>query len=75
MFGLSIGEAIAVILAGGVVTLAIIFPASIICGKLGLSPWLGLLTVVPAVNVLLLWYLAFAPAATTGSRAAAASVS
>ncbi|MCM2315649.1 MAG: hypothetical protein NDJ92_10935 [Thermoanaerobaculia bacterium] len=35
------------------------FPASRICARAGLPVWLGLLAVVPLVNVGLLWFVAF----------------
>lgn len=35
------------------------FPASRICSRLGFSPWLGLLALVPVANVLLLFFVAF----------------
>ena len=69
MFGLGFGEAITVVTVGAAVAAAIMFPASVICRKLGSSPWLGVLFVVPVLNILLLWYLAFAlPAAQTSLR-------
>jgi hypothetical protein len=37
------------------------WPAGRICSRIGFSPWLGILVVVPIVNVLLLCYVAFAP--------------
>jgi len=41
--------------------LVLVWPAGRICSRIGFSPWLGILAVVPVVNVLLLWYVAFAP--------------
>ena len=35
------------------------YPASRICSRLGFSPWLGLLALVPVVNVFLLFFVAF----------------
>ena len=35
-----------------------IWPAATICRRLGFSPLLGVLIVVPVANVILLWYLA-----------------
>ena len=44
-----------------VVTVAIfIIPFWQICAKAGFSPWLSLLLFVPVINLLLLYYLAFA---------------
>lgn len=35
------------------------YPAGRICGRIGLSPWLGLLALVPIANIALLLYIAF----------------
>jgi hypothetical protein len=48
------------ILILAVVAVVVVLPVSRICKRAGFSPWLGLATLVPAANVLLLWYLAFA---------------
>lgn len=48
-----------VILAILCMGLIVIWPASRICSRLGFSPWLGILAVVPLANVLLLWFVAF----------------
>jgi integron integrase len=71
MSGLGLTEVAVLIVVGGAVALAIIFPASRICRRLGFSPWLGLLSVVPVANVMLLWYLALAPAPTARAQVAA----
>ena len=43
------------------VTLALLaWPASRICRRVGFSPWLGVLIIVPIVNVVLLWFVALA---------------
>jgi hypothetical protein len=52
---------VVVILAIITMSLVLVWPAGRICSRIGFSPWLGLLAVVPIVNVLLLWYVAFAP--------------
>jgi hypothetical protein len=39
----------------GSVGLVVAWPASRICSRLGFSPWLGILAIVPIANVLLLW--------------------
>jgi hypothetical protein len=52
---------VVIILAIFSVGLVLAWPAGRICSRIGFSPWLGLLAVVPIVNVLLLWYVAFAP--------------
>ncbi len=36
------------------------WPAGRICARTGHSPWLGILALVPGVNLILLWYIAFA---------------
>ena len=41
-------------------TIALVaYPASRICSRLGFSPWLGLLAVVPIANIFLLFFVAF----------------
>ena len=35
------------------------YPASRICSRLGFSPWLGLVALVPVANVFLLLFVAF----------------
>ena len=42
---------------GGVL---VAIPSAMICRKAGFSPWLGILAMVPILNVLLLWFLALA---------------
>ncbi len=39
---------------------AVVWPASRICRRTGHSPWLGLVAMLPGVNFLLLWFIAFA---------------
>lgn len=39
---------------------AVLWPAARICARIGYSPWLGLLAVLPFASVLLLWFVAFA---------------
>jgi hypothetical protein len=41
-------------------SLAVVWPAVHICKRLGLSPWLGALAIVPIANLLLLWFVALA---------------
>jgi len=38
----------------------VVWPAARICRRVGLPWWLGLLTVVPIANLILLWFVAFA---------------
>jgi predicted PurR-regulated permease PerM len=60
MFG-SVGfPEVLVVLAISAILLAIVWPASRICGRIGRSPLLGVLAVVPVANVVLLWFLALA---------------
>ena len=47
----------AIVIAG----LVVIWPAARICGRLGFSPWLGVLAVVPIANLILLWFVAVTP--------------
>ncbi len=37
----------------------VVWPASRICKRVGFSPWLGLLILVPLANIFLLWFVAF----------------
>jgi hypothetical protein len=48
----------------------VIWPASRICRRIGFSPVLGVLAVLPLANLLLLWYVALAewPRVETGPR-------
>lgn len=41
--------------------LAPLWPAARICRRMGFSPWLALLVVVPVGNLVLLFFLAYAP--------------
>jgi uncharacterized membrane protein YhaH (DUF805 family) len=38
---------------------AIIYPVSIILRRIGFSPWWSLLAVVPVINLIMLWVLAY----------------
>ncbi|MBW8861902.1 MAG: hypothetical protein JF601_05960 [Acidobacteria bacterium] len=38
----------------------VLWPVARLCARLGLSPWLGILAIVPIGNVLLLWFMAYA---------------
>jgi len=40
--------------------LVIVWPAARICRRAGFSPWLGILSVIPVANILLLWFVALA---------------
>jgi hypothetical protein len=50
---------VVVVVLGGCLSIA--WPAARLCRRLGWSPWLGILALVPIANVVLLWYLAYAP--------------
>jgi hypothetical protein len=53
-----------------VMALVVIWPAARICRRIGFSPVLGILAVIPLANVVLLWYVALAqwPKAETGPQ-------
>jgi predicted PurR-regulated permease PerM len=50
-----------VVLAIAASLVVIVWPAARICQRAGFPTWLGVLSVVPILNVLLLWYVAVAP--------------
>jgi len=56
MNALGFTESIVIIVA----VFVILLPLWKICSKAGFNPWLSLLFFVPLVNILLLYYLAFA---------------
>jgi len=62
-------EAIVVIYILAMV-LVVAWPAGRICRRLGYSPWLGILAVIPLANVVLLWFIALSqwPKADMGPR-------
>ena len=47
-----------VVCAIAAMSLVVVWPAARICRRLGFSPWLGILSVIPIVNLLLLWFIA-----------------
>lgn len=49
-----------VVLSFFAMTLAIVWPAARICGRLGFPRWLGVLAAIPLANLALLWYVAVA---------------
>jgi hypothetical protein len=57
-----------VVLLISTMALAIIWPAGRVCRRAGFSSWLGVLSVIPIANVLLLWFVALAkwPSASQG---------
>ena len=61
MFG-SVGVPELVILAVLMLSLlVVVWPASRILARVGFSPWLGILSVVPLANLALLWFVAVTP--------------
>lgn len=58
------GLGVAELLMLGIIMLILVavvaFPAGRICSRLGFSPWLGLIALVPVANVALLLFIAFA---------------
>ena len=47
-----------------------LWPAARICARMGFSPWLGLLAIVPVGNLVLLWFVAYAPWPAEADRSA-----
>jgi hypothetical protein len=45
----------------GLMGLAVVWPAVRICRRAGFSGWLGAIALLPVANVLLMWFLAWAP--------------
>jgi hypothetical protein len=59
----------AMILSIALVSAAVvIWPATVICRRVGYSPYLGLLAIVPFANLALLWFVAFSPWAADQTR-------
>ena len=58
--GDSLSVVIAALLVVGIVVGIVVWPYSRIFRKAGFSPWLGLLMPVPAVNLFMIFFLAFA---------------
>jgi len=60
MFGSSVGvPELMVVMAIVATGLIVAWPAGRICRRIGFSPWLGLIAVIPILNVILLWFVAF----------------
>jgi hypothetical protein len=55
----SVSVVIAVLFIVGIIAL-VVWPYSRIFRKAGFSPWLGLLMLVPGVNLFMIFFLAFA---------------
>jgi hypothetical protein len=61
MFGSIQFPELLVLLAMALLSAAVVaWPAGRICQRAGFPPWLGVLAVVPLVNLLLLWFVALA---------------
>jgi hypothetical protein len=59
MFRLGVPELL--VLCVMVLSLAVlVYPATLICRRLGFTPWLGVLIIVPLANLVLLWFVALA---------------
>lgn len=69
-------EALVVLAVTLVYVAAIVWPATTICRRVGFSPFLGVLAVIPIANLALLWYLALArwPAADKPEAVSARSI-
>lgn len=50
-----------VTLAALISAVAIVWPAARICRRAGYSPLLGIVALVPLVNIALLWFIAVSP--------------
>ena len=60
MGSVGLSELLVVAVMGLLYGTVVVVPATMVCRKAGFSPWLGLLTIVPIANIVLLWYLAVA---------------
>jgi hypothetical protein len=60
MFGSAGMPELVVVVAIVAMALLVVWPAGRICRRLGFSPWLGVLAVIPLANLLLLWFVALA---------------
>jgi hypothetical protein len=60
MIRLGIPELFVVFILLAVSFVVFIWPAARICRRVGFSPWLGILIMVPLANLLLLWFIAVA---------------
>lgn len=58
---LGVPELLVILLVVAASLAVIVWPASRICKRLGFSPWLGIIAVVPVANVALLWFVAVTP--------------
>ena len=58
MFGRFGGPELIIVFVIFLMWLVVIWPAGRICRRVGFSPWLGILIIVPIANLFLLWYVA-----------------
>jgi predicted membrane protein len=56
---LGLPEVVMIALTAAIWVLGVGFPATKICSRLGFSPYLGLLAIVPVANIGLLFFVAF----------------
>ncbi|HEV7487918.1 MAG TPA: hypothetical protein VGQ65_19785 [Thermoanaerobaculia bacterium] len=54
-------EYITILSIAFVAAAVVIWPATVICRRLGYSAYLGFLAIVPFANLALLWFVAFSP--------------
>ena len=59
--GIGVPELVILTLAMSIYLVAFAWPAALILDRVGLSPWMAVLAVVPLANFLLLWYVALMP--------------
>jgi hypothetical protein len=70
MFGrLGVPEVIIILFIVSMSFVLVIWPAGRICRRIGFSPWLGVLAVIPIANLLLLWFIAISPWPIRGDNA------
>ena len=55
---IGVPELIVVMGIAATMALIVVWPAAVICRRVGFSPWLGVFAVVPVANVVLVWFLA-----------------
>ena len=60
MGGLAVPELVMLFLVGVAAIFVVALPASMICRRIGLPPWLGVIVLIPGANLMLLWYVALA---------------
>ena len=58
MGNIGVPELMIVLVFMGLFWLLMIWPAARICKRVGMSPWLGVLIIIPIGNVIYLWVVA-----------------